>query len=219
MNSLCIALCFGACGLATMSGEPGAAEEFVPILTEDATKHGLGMWQVDSMALKGWLAIKRGDIAAGLELLTAALAEFKLGRLGLHQPMFVDALAEALGTVGRAEDGLATIEDAIAEARRNEANWCLPELIRIRGELRLRRALAAAPLAAEKDFREALELAERHGARSWALRTATSLARLGQAQGRGADARKTLRPLYEGFTEGFDSADLKAAQALLAALR
>jgi predicted ATPase/DNA-binding winged helix-turn-helix (wHTH) protein len=218
VNSLCIALCFGACGLATMAGEPRAVEEYVPILTEDAAKHGLGMWQVDSMALKGWLAIQRGETAAGLELLTTALAEFKLGRLGLHQPIFVGALAEALGAVGRAEDGLTVIEDAIAEATRNEANWCLPELLRIRGEL-LRRALGDASLAAEKDFRDSLALARRQGAKSWALRTATSLARLRQAQGRDAEARAQLRPIYEAFSEGLDSVDLRAAQALLATLR
>jgi len=218
VNSLCIALCFGACGIATMSGDPRAVEEFAPILMDGAEKHGLGMWQVDSMALKGWLAIKRGDTAAGLELLTTALAEFKQGRLGLHQPIFVGALAEALGAVGRAPEGLATIEEAVAEAMRNEAGWCLPELLRIRGELRLRRALPYASLAAEADFRDSMAQAGRQGARSWELRSAMSLARLWQAQGRDAAAGSMLRPIYASFTEGFDSADLKAAQALLAVL-
>jgi predicted ATPase/DNA-binding winged helix-turn-helix (wHTH) protein len=218
VNSLCIALCFGACGLATISGEPQAVEEFAPFLIEETGKHGLGMWHVDSMGLKGWLAIKRGDIASGLDLLASALAAFKQGRLGMHQPIFVGTLAEGLAAAGRPQQGLATIEDTIGETTRTEANWCLPELLRIRGELRLRTALRDATLAAEEDFRNALALAGRHGARSWQLRTATSLARLRHAQGRDADARALLQPIYDSFTEGFDSADLRAAQALLASL-
>jgi predicted ATPase/DNA-binding winged helix-turn-helix (wHTH) protein len=218
VNSFCVALCFGACGLATMSGEARAVEEFAPILTDGAEKHGLGMWEVDSMALKGWMAIKRGDTLPGIDLMTRALAAFKQGRLGLHRPIFVGALAEALGAVGRVVESLATIEDALAEATRNEAGWCLPELLRIRGELLLRRALPDAALAAAKDFQESLALAGRQGARSWELRTATSLARLWREQGRGAAAGEMLRAVYGRFTEGFDSTDLKAAQALLASM-
>jgi predicted ATPase/DNA-binding winged helix-turn-helix (wHTH) protein len=218
VNSFCVALCFGACGLATMSGEPRAVEEFAPLLTDGAEKHGLGMWEVDSMALKGWMAIKRGDTLVGLELMTRALADFKQGRLGLHRPIFVGAMAEALSAVGRAAEGLATIEQALAEASRDEAGWCLPELLRIRGELLLRCALPDASLAAERDFHDSMALAGRQGARSWQLRTATSLARLWRAQGREGAAGEMLRPIYEIFTEGRDSIDHRTAQALLATL-
>jgi predicted ATPase/DNA-binding winged helix-turn-helix (wHTH) protein len=219
VNSLCIALCVGACALSTMSGEPRDAEEFTPILMDEAVKHGLGMWQVDATALRGWLAIRRGDVSLGLDLLMTAVADFRQRRLGLHQSIYVAALAEALGTAGRVGEGLATIEEGLAEARRNEAQWCLPELLRVRGELKRRRGESDWTLAAAEDFRQSIELAARQGARSWQLRSAMSLARLDDAEGRGREAHELLAPLLASFTEGFDTADLRSAKGLLAALR
>jgi predicted ATPase len=94
----------------------------------------------------------------------------------------------------------------------------LPELLRVRGELLLRCALPDASLAAERDFHDSMALAGWQGARSWQLRTATSLARLWRAQGREGAAGEMLRPIYEIFTEGRDSIDHRTAQALLATL-
>jgi predicted ATPase len=76
-----------------------------------------------------------------------------------------------------------------------------------------------AAAAAEDHFRQALDWARRQGTLSWELRAATSLARLLHDQGRSADAMALLQPVYDRFTEGFDTTDLKAAKALLDALR
>ena len=88
-------------------------------------------------------------------------------------------------------------------------------MLRIKGELLLLQGAAGAAATAEDHFRRALDLARRQGALSWELRAATSLARLRRDQGRPADALALLQPVYDRFTEGFDTADLKATKDLL----
>ena len=103
-------------------------------------------------------------------------------------------------------------------SERTEEHWLIAELLRVSGELLLWRDAPGAAAAAEGHFRQALEVACQQGALSWELRAATSLGRLLQDQGRSADAKALLRPVYDRFTEGFGTADLKAANALLDAL-
>jgi predicted ATPase len=88
-------------------------------------------------------------------------------------------------------------------------------LLRIKGELFLLQGAPAAAAAAEEHFRQALDWARRHGALSWELRCATSLARLWHNQSRSDEAREVLAPVYDRFTEGFDTADLKSAKSIL----
>jgi predicted ATPase len=120
-----------------------------------------------------------------------------------------------LGRAGQIADGLAAIEEAIVRSEATEERWVVAELLRVKGELFLLQGAPGAAAAAEGHFRQALDWARRQGALSWELRAATSLARLLSDQGRSADAAARLRPVYERFTEGFDTADLKAAKALL----
>jgi predicted ATPase len=127
-------------------------------------------------------------------------------------------MAEGLAKTGQIADALDAINDAIARAERTEELWQFPELLRVKGELVL---LQGAPqaTAAEDDFRQALDWARRQGALSWELRAAASLTRLLCDQGRSAEAGALLQPVYDCFTEGFDTIDLKAAKALLDALQ
>ena len=99
------------------------------------------------------------------------------------------------------------------------SRWYLAVLLRIKGELILLQNAVNAPAVAEEYFLEALDCAHRQDALSWELRTATSLARLWRNRRRTADARELLLPVYHRFTEGFDTADLKSAKALLDILR
>jgi predicted ATPase len=124
-------------------------------------------------------------------------------------------MVEALGRVGASGQGLSSLEEAIARAEETEERWSLAELLRIKGELLLLQGLPGAAAPAEDHFRRALELARLQGALSWELRAATSLAQLLRDQGRSTDGTALLQPVYERFTEGFDTADLKAAKALL----
>jgi predicted ATPase len=127
-------------------------------------------------------------------------------------------ISAASGHAGQIADGLPAIEEAIMRSEHTEERWLIAELLRSKGELLLLRGEPGAPAAAEGHFREALDLAGRQGALAWELRAATSLARLLSHRGRFADATALLQPVYDRFTEGFATADLKAAKALLDSL-
>jgi predicted ATPase len=98
---------------------------------------------------------------------------------------------------------------------RREERWCLPELLRTKGELCLLKGSGEAALAAEDCFRQALDWSRRDGTLSWELRAAFSLGRVWRGQGRIGEARDLMSSVYRRFTEGFDTADLKTAKALL----
>jgi predicted ATPase len=164
------------------------------------------------------LVIQRGDIITGLRLLRAGLDE--IGEAGFAILRLIAILmAEALGRAGHIADGLAAVEQAISRAERTEERYTMAELMRVKGELLLLQGAPGAAAAAEDHFRQALDCARQQGALSWELRAATSLARLLRSQSRPADALAVLEPVYDRFTEGFDTADLVAAKGLLQELR
>jgi predicted ATPase len=142
------------------------------------------------------------------------LAETKLHHL-FDYTFLTAELASALGRAGEAAPGLAAIEAALALSERNAESWCVAELLRIKGELLLLQAEEGAAAAGEDCFRQALDCARRQGTLSWELRAAASLARLRRDQGRSAEAAALLQSVYDRFSEGFDTADLKEAKALL----
>jgi predicted ATPase len=107
------------------------------------------------------------------------------------------------------------IEEAIARSEHTEERWLIAELLRVKGELFLLQGTPGAAAAAEGQFLQALDLAHRQGALSWELRAATSLARLLRDHDRSAEAIALLVPIYDRLTEGFETADLKAATALI----
>jgi predicted ATPase len=218
-NSLCLALCSGACVIAAMTGDLQAADDFTTRLIDCADRHGLEMWQVDGRALRGWVAVQRGDNTAGMQLLRGALHDGHGTRVELRHTIFAQALSEALAGAGRLDESLAVIHKALEESSVAESNWRVPELLRLRGEFALRCHRPADAAAAEKDLLNAFDLAARQGAHSWQLRAATSLARLWQGQGRANKALEMLVPVFDWFTEGFDTADLKAAKMLIKTLR
>ena len=123
-------------------------------------------------------------------------------------------LAEAYGTVGQADEGLRLLAEAPAYMDKTGARLFEAELYRVRGEL-LRKQIDPDEAQAEFCFGQALDVARRQQARSWELRAATSQARLWQKQGKKTEARSLLARIYGWFTEGFDTADLKHAKALL----
>jgi predicted ATPase len=106
-----------------------------------------------------------------------------------------------------------------AGGREDGQQWYVPELLRIKGEVLLRQAGDRSAAAAEDCFGQAAEMAREQGALFWELRVALSLARLLHGQGRSADAMGILQPVYDRFTEGFETTDLRSARVLLDALR
>ena len=131
------------------------------------------------------------------------------------------SFALALAGLGRLDEAHDAVCKAIEAAggREDGQQWYVPELLRIKGEVLLRQAGDGSAVAAEDCFDQAREIAQEQGALFWELRVALSLARLLRGQGRSADAVGILQPVYDRFSEGFKTADLRSARALLDALR
>jgi predicted ATPase/DNA-binding winged helix-turn-helix (wHTH) protein len=216
--SLCYALALAACPIALSVGDLTAAESYVGSLLDHSTRHALAVWQAFGLGHQGVLAIKRGDRNTGLRLLRAGLDEFGETRFLFGYSEFRGKLARALGDADHGAEGLAVIEEALAWTERTGERSRIAELLRIKGELLRLQGAQGAAAAAEDHFRHALDCARRQGALSWELRAATSLAQLLRDQSRAADALALLQPIYDQFTEGFETADLKAAKALIDSL-
>jgi predicted ATPase len=214
--SLGNALAVAACPIALWAGDLAAAEHYTEMLLDHSTRHALARWRAFGRCYQGMLVIQRGDSATGLRLLLAAFAEPATAESAAR--LFAFLISAASGRTGQIVDGLAMIEEAIVRSEHSEERWLNAEVLRIKGELFLLQDAPGAAVMAEDHFRQALDLARRQGALSWELRAAMSLARLLRDQGRSADAMALLQPVYDRFTEGFDTADLKAAKALLGAL-
>jgi tetratricopeptide (TPR) repeat protein len=218
--TLCRAVARGGCPVAFWIGNLGLAEHYIELLVDEATRHNLTVWRTLGDAYGGMLFIRRGDLRAGLPLLRSSLDELdKRDAPFLAHGYYLGELAAALSRAGQFAEGLVTIDDAIDRSARREAFWIMPELMRVKGELLALRGAPGSVDEAEACFRQALDWAERQNALSWQLRAAASLAGLLLSQGRSADAIACLAPIYDRFTEGFDTADLTAARALLDTLR
>ena len=217
--SLCHALSLAACPIALWVGDLVASEHYAGMLLDLSTRHGLAAAQAGSHGYQGVLLIKRGDVTSGLPLLRASLKEVGEANIVFGYLTFVSEIAEAMGRAGQLADALATIEEALALTERIEERWLIVELLRVKGELLLMQDASGAAAAAEDIFGQALDWARRQGALSWELRAATSLARLLRDQGYSAEALALVQPVYDRFTEGFDTADLKATKALLETLQ
>ena len=201
-----------ACPIALWVGDLAAAEHYVEMLLDNSARHALARWGVFGRCYQGMLVIQRGDVDAGLRLLRAALRRTSRGRVGpavVCIPYF-----SGLGSCRADRRRAARIEEAIERSERTEERWLIAELLRVKGELLLLQGAPGAAAAAEGHFRQALDWARRQGALSWELRAATSLARLWRDRA-GPPRRRTLQPVYDRFTEGFATADLKAAKRLL----
>jgi predicted ATPase len=158
------------------------------------------------------------QIQQGLDAYQSTGAEFQ-------RPHFLALLAEASGLLGQPEGGLAALEEALPLVEQTGERYYEAELHRQRGDLLLLRAAKNHPTQdsreqheAETCFQHALDVARQQQAKSLELRAAMSLARLWQRQGKRAEARELLAPIYGWFTEGFDTADLQEAKTLLAEL-
>jgi predicted ATPase/DNA-binding winged helix-turn-helix (wHTH) protein len=211
--SLAHALAMAACPVALWVGDLAAAEHYVQMLLDDFTTPELARGRAFGLGYQGLLVIQRGDLGTGLRLLRAVFDE--PGGAGGARRHFAYLMAEAMGRAGQIADGLTAIEEAIVRSERTEERWATAEMLRIKGDLLLLQDAPGAAAAAEGYFRQAVDLACRQGALSWELRAATNLARLLSDQARSADATACLRPVCDQFTEGFATADLKAAKALL----
>jgi predicted ATPase len=183
-----------------------------------ATAQGFASWMARGTALHGWALAMQGQSEAGLAAIRQGLAADLATGSTLFQPYFLGLLAEASGAGGHPEEGLHALAEALAVTDTAELRDSAAELSRLQGVLLLQQAVPDAAQA-EACFQQALDVARHQQARSWELRAATSLARLWQAHDKRQDASALLAPVYAWFTEGFDTADVQEAKALLEELQ
>lgn len=150
----------------------------------------------------------------GIAQLEECLSSGRITGLKVIRPYWLCALADACGKVGRFERGFDALSEALTLADENDNRYCEPETYRPKGEL-LFMQNGSNVEEAENWFRRAIEIARTRSAKSWELRATMSLARLLSKQGHREEARTMLAEIYGWFTEGFDTADLKDAKALL----
>jgi predicted ATPase len=177
-------------------------------------EHGLHAVTLWCLLPRGWALAQQGDVAQGLSDITAAMDRRRAFGIGAVWPWFLALAAEAYGMLGQFDAAFSALDEAREWVQRNDERLYAAEVYRIHGELLLRKEVPD-PAQAERCFHEAFAMARDHDAKSWELRAATSMARMWLADGRPDNARALLSPVYGWFTEGFDTADLTDAKALL----
>jgi adenylate cyclase len=212
--SLALALGLSA-QMRSLRREPELARERAEAAINLSAEHGFRLWSA-------WGEIARGCALAEQGGGEESFAQLRRGLHGLRAidarnllPLFLGLLADALRKSGRLEEAVAALDEAFAAAEENEETWWKAELYRVRGELWLAAPANASADAAEPELSQAIELARRESAKSLELRAVTSLSRLLEKQGKKEEAHHMLAEIYGWFTEGFDTADLKDAKALL----
>jgi predicted ATPase len=195
---------------ALMLREFARAEALAGEALASAEEHGFPDVAIWARVPLGLARAELGRTAEGVDLLRQALAGVTERGSRLHITRTLTYLAEAQALDGAAADALRTIDDALRA--NSEELYLRPETLRVRGELRLRHGDNE---LAEADFREAISLALEMNAKAWEMRATMSLARLLRDNNRRDEARAMLADVYNWFTEGFDTADLKDAKALL----
>jgi predicted ATPase len=152
------------------------------------------------------------EVAEGISLLRSGLSAYRATGAEAILPYYIALLARACEISRRIDEGLTLLDEALQIVERIEERWFAAELYRHKGQLLQRQGHTE---AAEELYCRALSIAQEQEAKLWELRAAASLARLRRDQGRHAEARDLLAPVYGWFTEGFDTPDLKEAKALL----
>lgn len=209
------------------------AQTYTEALCAFATERGFPYWCAEGTILRGYALAKQGQAEEGIAQMRQGLSAYRATGATLGQPYLLSQLAEAYGWSGRLDAGLETLAEARGLVDMTGERFYEAEIARLTGELLLQTSLPGATSGrgtprvarrpsrlaeAERCLQQALTVARHQQAKSLELRAALSLARLWQRQDKRAEARDLLAPLYGWFTEGFDTADLQEAKALLKTL-
>jgi predicted ATPase len=205
---------FFAAGLAQFRRDVAATYAQADALMTLADAHGFGLRLEQGRMLRGWALALQGNMAVGLaDIRHGLMASQGMGPETLR-PHWLALLAEAYAEAEQLEAGLLVIDEALALVAATEIRWWEAELSRLKGALLLRLRSPKMPQA-EACFQRAIDVARRQEAKALELRAAVSLSRLWRQEGRRQAARALLTPIYSWFTEGFDTADLQEANALM----
>jgi class 3 adenylate cyclase/predicted ATPase len=196
----------------SLVGDNALLGEWVDQLAALAGEQDFPYWRAQGTILRGWVTVKNGGVPEGISLLHSGLAAYRAIGTQNWLPLYIALQARACEIAGQIEEAAILLDDALEIVKRTGERWFAAELNRHKGQLLWRQGQ---PAAAEELYRKALRIAEEQGAKLWELRAAVSLARLRRDQGRRAEAGDLLAPVYGWFTEGFDTPDLKEANALL----
>ena len=199
--------------------EGQAAEERAEALIALCKEHGFPFYLTYGTVMRGWALAAQGQAGEGIAEIRHGLATSRATGSEMSRSSFLGMLAEAQRQAGQAEEGLATVAEALVFVNQTEERFYEAEIYRLKGALTLQSQTAVqqsdVEVEAEKCFQKSIDVARHQQATSWELRTATSLARLWQQQGKQAEAHQLLSEIYNWFTEGFDTKDLQEAKTLL----
>ena len=186
------------------------ADELVAL----ADEKGALFWKASGGLVKSWVFVLTGRASDAVASLGPTIAMFRSTGATIFIPLFLSMLGCAFAELRQFDQARRSIDEAIALAESSGERWFDAEIYRIAGEIELGSSERDGANA-QRYFEQALGVARAQQARSWELRAATSLARLWRGQGRRTEARDLLASVYDGFTEGFDTLDLKEAKTLL----
>jgi predicted ATPase len=194
--------------------EAPAVQTLTEALLPLATAQEFPLWVGFGTCWRGWALAMQGQGRAGMAQMRQGLTALQATGMELSRPRGLLLLAEAAGHTGQVTEGLRLLAEVLTACEASGRGDLLAEAYRLQGEFLLRQRVPEAAQATAC-FQQALAIARRQQAKAWELRAATSLARLWQQQGKRAEACELLAPIYGWFTEGFDTADLQEAKALL----
>jgi class 3 adenylate cyclase/predicted ATPase len=197
-------------------GYDAPLEEVADQLLAVAAELGFPLWRAVGTIYHGWVTVKKGAVGEGTDLLRGGTDAYRATGSGAWVPYFNGLLAASSEIAGKIEEAMALLVEAEDIVERTGERWFAAELSRRKGELLLRQGHTR---TAERMFRNALETASKQDAKMWELRAAASLARLYRDHGKRAAGYELLATVYDWFTEGFDTPDLREAKALLDELR
>jgi predicted ATPase len=210
--------CLGLAGwLAVFRRDPVAARQLANRTIDYCHEQGLAFWEPSGYLVDGWALIQEGRGHEGTQRMHQGFANRRAAGAALVHSSFHAILAECHGKAGEFDIGLALIDEALAHVERSGERLSESELYRVRGELLLSKASNAN--AAVECFERAITVAREQDAKLLELRATSSLARLWRDQGKRKEAHELLAPMYNWFTEGFDTKDLNDAEAVLAELK
>lgn len=187
-----------------------------------STDREFEFWRAMGEIMRGWALSEQGTIDDGIAHIRKGMSAFRATGGEIMLPYFMCLLAEAYGRLGLAKDGLCILSEAQASIQNSGELWCEAEIQRLKGELLLTEPDISNPQKtkeAEGCFCRAIETARAQNAKSLELKAAIALGGLFQRQGKRAQARDILAPVYGWFTEGFETTDLRQAKQLLEQLR
>ncbi len=193
--------------------DAGTAQSQAEMLISLSTEHEFPMWRAAGVIMRGWALSKHGQFTEGIEEICDGLDAWRSTGAAIFLPFYLGILAQAYARAGQTAEGLRTLDEALDTVAQNDERLYEAEIYRLKGELLLMNDSRESDT--EVCFRQAIQVANHQESKTLELRAAVSLSRLYQRQGETLRAREIVANVYNWFTEGFDTTDLKEAQILL----